>query len=68
VTGAIETGSLGRRYRKQWALFDCSLSIPSGGVVGLVGPNGAGKTTFLHLVVGLLRPTAGTILVLSTRA
>jgi ABC-2 type transport system ATP-binding protein len=64
VTGAIETESLGRRYGKQWALFDCSLSIPSGRVVGLVGPNGAGKTTLLHLVVGLLKPTSGTMLVL----
>jgi ABC-2 type transport system ATP-binding protein len=64
VTVAIETESLGRRYRKQWALFDCSLSIPSGSVVGLVGPNGAGKTTLLHLVVGLLKASSGTLLVL----
>jgi ABC-2 type transport system ATP-binding protein len=64
VSGAIETKSLGRRYRKQWALYDCSVSVPRGRVVGLVGPNGAGKTTLLHLVVGLLKPTSGTILVL----
>jgi len=64
VTGAMETESLGRRYGKQWALLDCSVSIPSGSVVGLVGPNGAGKTTLLYLVVGLLKPSSGTILVM----
>ncbi|MBV8430569.1 MAG: ABC transporter ATP-binding protein, partial [Solirubrobacterales bacterium] len=36
-------------------------------VVGLVGPNGAGKTTLLHLAVGLLSPSAGSILVLGGR-
>jgi ABC-2 type transport system ATP-binding protein len=64
VTGAIETASLGRRFGKHWALFDCNLSIPSGRVVGLVGSNGAGKTTLLHLLVGLLEPSSGTVSVL----
>jgi ABC-2 type transport system ATP-binding protein len=64
MTSAIEADGLGRRYGKQWALVDCTLSIPSGRVVGLVGPNGAGKTTLLHLAVGLLEQSAGSILVL----
>ncbi len=38
----IETSELGKRYRRQWALTDCTLSIPAGHVVGLVGPHGAG--------------------------
>ncbi|HEV8562172.1 MAG TPA: ABC transporter ATP-binding protein [Actinophytocola sp.] len=50
---------VGKRYRRTWALRDCSLSVPAGRVVALVGPNGAGKTTLLHLVVGLLAPTQG---------
>ena len=62
--GVIETSGLGKRYRRKWALADCTLSIPGGHVVGLVGPNGAGKTTLLNLAVGLLAPTAGTIEVL----
>lgn len=61
---AIETAGLGKRYGRRWALTDCTLSIPSGRVVGLVGPNGAGKTTLLNLAVGLLSPTAGSIEVL----
>ena len=64
MTAVIETEGLGKRYRRQWALTDCTLSIPAGHVVGLVGPNGAGKTTLLSLAVGLLAPTAGTIEVL----
>ena len=64
MTAVLETARLGKRYRRRWALRDCSLSIPEGKVVGLVGPNGAGKTTLLHLAVGLLTPTAGSITVL----
>jgi ABC-2 type transport system ATP-binding protein len=64
VSAVIETDRLGKRYRRQWALTDCTLSIPAGHVVGLVGPNGAGKTTLLNLAVGLLAPDAGTIEVL----
>ncbi|HEY0119239.1 MAG TPA: ABC transporter ATP-binding protein [Cellulomonas sp.] len=64
---AIETLGLTKRYGRHAALTDCTLSIPSGRVVGLVGPNGAGKTTLLHLAVGLLRSTSGTVEVLGER-
>jgi len=64
MIGVLEARGLGKRYRRRWALADCTLSIPPGHVVGLVGPNGAGKTTLLHLAVGLLEPTSGTIGVL----
>jgi ABC-2 type transport system ATP-binding protein len=67
VTAVIETGRLGKRYRKLWALADCTLSIPAGHVVGLVGPNGAGKTTLINLATGMLAPTTGTIEVLGER-
>jgi ABC-2 type transport system ATP-binding protein len=67
MSAVIEADGLGKRYRRQWALTDCTLSIPAGHVVGLVGPNGAGKTTLLNLAVGLLAPDAGTIEVLGGR-
>jgi ABC-2 type transport system ATP-binding protein len=67
VTAVLDASGLGKRYRRRWALSDCTLSIPPGRVAGLVGPNGAGKTTLLHLAVGLLTPTAGTITVLGGR-
>jgi ABC-2 type transport system ATP-binding protein len=64
MTAVLETRGLGKRYRKRWALSDCTLSVPAGHVTGLVGPNGAGKTTLLNLAVGLLAPTTGTVEVL----
>ena len=64
MTTVLQTRGLGKRYRRRWALSDCTLDIPAGRVAGLVGPNGAGKTTLLHLATGLLRPTTGTIEVL----
>jgi ABC-2 type transport system ATP-binding protein len=64
MTAVLQTQELGKRYRRLWALADCTLSIPAGHVVGLVGPNGAGKTTLLNLAAGLLAPTTGTIEVL----
>jgi len=67
MTAVIETQELGKRYRGQWALSDCTLAIPAGHVVGLVGPNGAGKTTLLSIATGMLRPDAGTIEVLGAR-
>lgn len=61
---AVQAVALGKRYRSAWALGDCTLSIPSGKVVALVGPNGAGKTTLLHCIVGLCRPTTGSVTVI----
>jgi len=61
MTAVLETSGLGKRYRQRWALRDCTLSVPSGHVTGLVGPNGAGKTTLLSLAVGLLQPTTGSV-------
>jgi ABC-2 type transport system ATP-binding protein len=60
----METTQLGKRYRRTWALRDCTLAIPEGHVVALAGPNGAGKTTLLHLAVGLARSSSGTVRVL----
>ncbi|MFG3686601.1 ABC transporter ATP-binding protein [Micromonospora sp. NPDC047740] len=60
----LETEALAKRYRRRWALRDCTLAVPEGAIVGLVGPNGAGKTTLLQLIVGLLSPTAGAVRVL----
>ena len=67
MTTVLDASGLGKRYGRRWALSDCTLSVPEGRVVGLVGPNGVGKTTLLHLAVGLLEPTAGSISVLGDR-
>ena len=46
---------------KRVILSGLDLAIPHGSFVGLLGPNGAGKTTLIRAMLGLLRPTAGTI-------
>jgi ABC-2 type transport system ATP-binding protein len=57
----IEVSGLTRRYGDFTAVDDISFSVEPGEVVGLVGPNGAGKTTTLRCLVGIIRPTAGSI-------
>jgi ABC-2 type transport system ATP-binding protein len=64
MNGPLVARGLGKRFRREWALHDCTLSIPEGGIVGLAGPNAAGKSTLLALATGLLAPTEGTIEVL----
>jgi len=64
VTGepALRTVGLGKRYgRGAWALRDCDLELPAGHIIGLVGVNGAGKSTLMHLTIGLMKPTEGTV-------
>ncbi|GAU68670.1 putative ABC transporter ATP-binding protein [Streptomyces sp. NBRC 110611] len=58
---AIEAEGLGKRYRRTWALRDCSFRLPAGHICALVGPNGAGKSTFLGAATRLVQPTAGTL-------
>ncbi|UQX89251.1 ABC transporter ATP-binding protein [Jatrophihabitans telluris] len=67
MSAVLNAAGLGKRYRNRWALRDCTVEVPKRRVVGLVGPNGAGKTTLLNLAVGLLKPTAGQIMVLDAR-
>lgn len=55
----IETNKLSKKYGRQFALKDASISIPKGSIYGLVGRNGAGKTTFMRLITGLQRPSEG---------
>jgi ABC-2 type transport system ATP-binding protein len=50
-----------RRYGDVLALDHLSLDVPAGQLVGLLGPNGAGKSTLVNLLIGLRRPTSGTV-------
>jgi len=56
----FRTSHLTKHYGSVAALEDLSVEVPSGRV-GLVGANGAGKTTMFRLLLGLTRPTAGTV-------
>ncbi len=56
---AIRTDGLSKQYGPVNALRDLNLEVRAGEIVGYLGPNGAGKTTTLRLLLGLIRPTAG---------
>ena len=57
----IETSGLTRRFGKQLAVDDLNLEVPAAGVYGFLGPNGAGKTTAIRMLLGLIRPDAGSV-------
>ncbi len=58
---AIVTRQLTKRYGARTAVAGLDLNVPRGQVYGFLGPNGSGKTTTLRMLVGLIRPNAGTI-------
>ena len=58
---AVTVSGLSKHFGRVRAVDDVTLTIPSGGVYGLLGPNGSGKTTLLSMLTGFLHPTAGTI-------
>jgi ABC-type branched-subunit amino acid transport system ATPase component len=58
----LETIGLEKRFGGIVAAHDVSLSIEMGARHALIGPNGAGKTTVINLLTGVLRPTAGSII------
>ena len=60
----IQTAALTKQFGRVLALDGLSLEVRAGEVLGYLGPNGAGKTTTLRLLMGYLRPTAGSARVL----
>ncbi len=64
MNAALETRGLGKHYGRVAALDDLSLRVEAGEVFGFLGPNGAGKTTTIRLLLGLIRPSAGSATVL----
>jgi lipopolysaccharide export system ATP-binding protein len=58
----LETRNLIKTYGGRRVVNEVSLSLRRGEIVGLLGPNGAGKTTSFGMVLGIVRPDAGTIL------
>ena len=59
----IEIQGLTKRYGTFTAVDNIDLTVSKGELFGFLGPNGAGKTTSLRIIAGILRPTAGRVLI-----
>ncbi len=68
TAGLLELRGVAKRYGPVRALAPTDLRIGRGEAVGILGANGAGKTTLLRIVAGLVRPTAGDVLLDGQRA
>ena len=61
MTIAIEVQELGKDFYGRRAVDKLDFQVRTGEILGLLGPNGAGKTTLIHMLLGLLIPTRGSI-------
>ncbi len=57
----IETDSLTKDYGRRRVVADLALRVPAGTVYGFLGPNGAGKSTTIRMLLGLVKPTRGSV-------
>src|SRR6266404_5663532 len=57
----LSTEKLVKEYRQRRVVNGVSIRVTAGEIVGLLGPNGAGKTTTFNMVVGVIRPDAGSV-------
>lgn len=58
---ALQIYQLSVNYDKTPVLWDVTMEIPKGKLVGIIGPNGAGKSTFIKTVLGLIPPLSGKV-------
>jgi len=58
---AIQARNLSKVYRGGRGVFELNFSVIEGEIFGFLGPNGAGKTTTIRTLIGLLRPTGGSV-------
>jgi ABC-2 type transport system ATP-binding protein len=61
MTPILEVSHLTKRFGDFTAVDDVSFEVKPGEILGLLGPNGAGKTTTMHMLLGVITPTAGSI-------
>ncbi|KMY33811.1 bacitracin ABC transporter ATP-binding protein [Lysinibacillus xylanilyticus] len=57
----VQTENLSKNFGKEQAVSNINLKIRKGEIYGFLGPNGAGKTTTIRMLLGLMKPSSGTI-------
>ena len=60
---AIEINNLSKQYRNTLAVKNINFKINKGTIIGLLGPNGCGKSTTIGMMLGLIKPTSGTVVI-----
>ena len=60
---SIAIENLNKQYDNIFAVKNINFKINKGSIVGLLGPNGCGKTTTIGMMLGLIKPTAGTVFI-----
>lgn len=64
MSGVIEINGLSKYYGRKRGVQDVTFTVESGEIFGFLGPNGAGKSTTIRCLLGLIRPTSGSVRVL----
>ena len=59
----IEINNLTKQFKNALAVKNISFKINKGKIIGLLGPNGSGKTTTMGMMLGLIKPTSGTVFI-----
>ena len=59
----IEISNLSKKFKNVLAVKNISFKINKGKIVGLLGPNGCGKSTTIGMMLGLIKPTSGTVII-----
>ena len=60
---SIEINNLGKTYKNIQAVKNINFKINKGTIVGLLGPNGSGKSTTIGMMLGLIKPSSGTVII-----
>ena len=61
-TNVIQVNDLVKVFDGREVISHCNMNVPKGNIYGFLGANGAGKTTVLKMLIGLLKPTSGSIM------
>ena len=59
----IEINNLSKQYKNALAVKNINFKITRGKIIGLLGPNGCGKTTTIGMMLGLIKPSSGTVII-----
>ena len=60
---AININNLSKKYKNALAVKNINFKISKGSIIGLLGPNGCGKSTTIGMMLGLIKPSSGTVII-----